>query len=197
MKSGDRRRGKICTSTSSEEPLDNILENLNKWGKKAEDVAGNVWSHLKTGPSMTDTAWGRLNQGAKVLREGGLEKVFKQSFDTTSNEQLRKSYACYLSTSTGPVVGTLYISTAKFAFCSDRPLQHSSSSDQKASIYYKVIIPLDKVKAVNPSANKEKAAEKYIQIMTFDDHEFWFMGFVNYEKGLKNLQDAVSLAPSA
>ncbi|KAJ7564453.1 hypothetical protein O6H91_02G018000 [Diphasiastrum complanatum] len=177
-------------TAAGKKPLDNIFKNLNMWGKKAKDVTGNVWSHLKTGPSMTDTARGRLTQGAKVLKEGGFEKVFKQLFDTMPNEQLKKSYACYLSTSTGPIVGTLYISTAKFAFCSDRPLQNNPS-DQQASTYYKVAIPLERVKAVMPSANKDKPAEKYIQTVSVDDQEFWFMGFVNYNKGLKNMQEAI------
>ncbi|KAJ7530826.1 hypothetical protein O6H91_14G020800 [Diphasiastrum complanatum] len=184
-------------------PMDSVLKNLGNWGKKAEVMAGNIWSHLKTGPSLTDTAWGKLNKGTKLLCEGGLENIFRTSFEVTTNEELRKSYACYLSTSTGPVAGTLFISTAKLAFCSDRPLPYSSSAGKQTWSYYKegiirllmeiaawVVIPLEYLKAVNSSANIEKPAEKYIQIVTVDNHEFWFMGFVNYEKGLKVLQEA-------
>ncbi|KAJ7521174.1 hypothetical protein O6H91_19G041300 [Diphasiastrum complanatum] len=168
-----------------------IFEQLSNFGRKVGDLTGKLWSHLMAGSSVKDTAWGRINQGAKVLSEGGIENVFKQTFGTTTDEKLRKSYACFLSTSTGPVVGTLYISTVKFAFCSDIPLQHSPAADQQVSSYYKVVIPLERVKAVNASTNKEKPAEKYIQIVTVDDHEFWLMGFVNYDKGLKNMQEAI------
>ncbi|KAJ7521173.1 hypothetical protein O6H91_19G041200 [Diphasiastrum complanatum] len=167
------------SAVADKSPMDMILENLNKLGKKAEEETAKLWNHLTAGPSVTDTAWGRINQGAKVLSEGGIENVFKQTFGITTNEQLRKSYACYLSTSTGPVVGTLYISTVKIAFCSDRPLRHTPTPDQQVSSYY-----------------KDKPAEKYIQIVTVDDHEFWFMGFVNYDKGLKNLQEAIQTVPS-
>jgi hypothetical protein len=93
---------------------------------------------VKTGPSMADIAWGRLNQGTKLLAEGGFDKVFKQSFETIPGEELRKTYACYLSTSAGPVAGTLYISTKKIAFCSDLPLSYKTEAGKTDSAYYKV-----------------------------------------------------------
>ncbi|KAF8086746.1 hypothetical protein N665_0613s0015 [Sinapis alba] len=52
----------------------------------------------------------------------GYEKVFKQTFECLPDEQLRKTYACYLSTSAGLVMGVMYLSTHKLAFCSDSPL---------------------------------------------------------------------------
>jgi hypothetical protein len=33
-------------------------------------------------------------------------------------------------------------------------------------------------------------------VVTKDGHEFWYMGFVNYDKGIKNMQEAVRLAQS-
>ncbi|XP_058087913.1 GEM-like protein 1 [Magnolia sinica] len=182
-------------------PARNTIETfrgvLDKWGKKmgeavkeAEDLAGNVWQHLKTGPSVTDAAMGRIAQGTKVLAEGGYEKIFRQTFDTVPEEQLRKSYACYLSTSAGPVMGILYLSTAKLAFCSDNPLSYKVG-DQTEWSYYKVVIPLHQLKAVNPSVSKVNPAEKYVQIISVDNHEFWFMGFVNYESAVAHLQEAM------
>lgn len=44
---------------------------------------------------------------------------------------------------------------------------------------------------MNPVTKKENPPEKYIQIVTVDGHEFWFMGFVNYEKASNHLLDAV------
>lgn len=178
-------------------PVDIISDYLSKWrkkfeevAKKAEEAAGNVWQHFKTGPNMVDTAWGRLSQGTKLLTEGGFDKIFRQTFETLPDEQLRKSYACYLSTSSGPVAGTLYISTKKVAFCSDRPLSYQPSPGQTAWSYYKVVVPVDKLQAVNASSNPNNSAEKYIQVLTIDNHEFWFMGFVNYDKAVRNLQEA-------
>lgn len=39
--------------------------------------------------------------------------------------------------------------------------------------------------------------EKYMQVVTVDGHEFWFMGFVNYDKASVHLLDAVSDAAAA
>lgn len=80
---------------------------------------------------------GRIAQGTKVLAEGGYAKVFQQSFDALPDEKLKQCYACYLSTSAGPVMGILYVSTAKIAFCSDNPLSYKAG-DKTDWSYYKV-----------------------------------------------------------
>lgn len=101
---------------------------------------------MKTSPSLADAAMGRIAQGTKVLAEGGYEKVFGQTFETITEEKLLKSYACYLSTSAGPVMGVLYLSTAKLAFCSDSPLSYKVD-DQTQYSYYKVcLLPFQKKK---------------------------------------------------
>ena len=60
--------------------------------------------------------------------------------------------------------------------------------------FFQVVVPLNSLLAANPSSNPKNAAEKYIEILTVDNHEFWFMGFVNYEKAAKNLQEAPAYA---
>lgn len=92
---------------------------------------------VKTSPSFSDAAMGRIAQGTKVLAEGGYEKIFRHTFETVPEEQLQNSFACYLSTSAGPVMGILYISTAKLAFCSDNPLSYKAGEQMEWS-YYKV-----------------------------------------------------------
>ncbi|KAG6518098.1 hypothetical protein ZIOFF_021500 [Zingiber officinale] len=92
---------------------------------------------MKTGPSITDAAMGRIAQTTKVISEGGYEKVFHQNFEKLPGEKLKKSYACYLSTSSGPVMGVLYLSTANLAFCSDNPLSYKVG-DQTQWSYYKI-----------------------------------------------------------
>ena len=69
---------------------------------------------------------GRIAQGTKVLAEGGHDRIFRRAFSAPPDEQLRKSYTCYLSTAAGPVVGVLYLSTARVAFCSDGPLSYEA-----------------------------------------------------------------------
>lgn len=95
---------------------------------------------MKTGPSVTGAAWGKVNLTAKAITEGGFESMFKQIFSPSDpNEKLKKTFACYLSTSTGPVAGTIYLSTARIAFCSDRPLCFTAPSGQETWSYYKVL----------------------------------------------------------
>lgn len=56
-----------------------------------------------------------------------------------------------------------------------------------------VMIPLANIANVNPVVMRENPLEeKYIQIVTIDAHEFWFMGFVNFEKASHNLLEIVS-----
>ncbi|KAJ0112575.1 hypothetical protein Patl1_00741 [Pistacia atlantica] len=113
-------------------------------------------SIVKVSPRLSDAALARLAQGTKVLTEGGHEKVFQQEFQILPGEKLLKAYACYLSTSTGPVV-----------------------------------VDLDKLRTVNPSANRLNPSEKYIHIVTTDGYEFWLMGFISYDKALKTLTEAL------
>ncbi|KAL4369208.1 hypothetical protein GQ457_05G014850 [Hibiscus cannabinus] len=185
------------SSASFKEKMDVVKGVLGRWGrkvaettKKAEDLAGNTWQHLKTSPSFAEAAMGRIAQGTKVLAEGGYEKIFRQTFETVPEEQLQNSFACYLSTSAGPVMGVLYVSTAKLAYCSDSPLSYQNGSKTEWS-YYKVVIPLHQLKALNPSTSRVNPSEKYIQVISVDSHEFWFMGFLNYGSAVTCLQEAL------
>lgn len=54
------------------------------------------------------------------------------------------------------------------------------------------MIPLKKIKGVNQRENVSNPSKKYIQVVTVDDFDFWFMGFLNYEKAFKSLQKGVS-----
>jgi len=57
-----------------------------------------------------------------------------------------------------------------------------------------VLIPIEKIKEVNESMNVNKLEQKYIEVVTKDDSEFWFMGFLRYEKAIKNLNKAIFMA---
>ncbi|EXB84495.1 hypothetical protein L484_015826 [Morus notabilis] len=159
--------------------------------RKAEVIADNFWNHLRISPSMSDAALARVAQGTKVLAGGGYEKVFRQAFQSMAGEKLLHSYACYLSTASGPVIGTLYISNKRIAFCSDFPLTHYPSQGTPESSYYKVVIQLEQLRTVNPCANRWNPSDKYIHVVTRDGHEFWFMGFISYDNALKNLLAAI------
>ena len=57
-----------------------------------------------------------------------------------------------------------------------------------------VLIPTGKIKEVYEGQNENKTEQKYIEIVTQDDSEFWFMGFLRYEKAIRNLQKAISMS---
>lgn len=57
-----------------------------------------------------------------------------------------------------------------------------------------VVIPLHQLRAANPSVSKMNPAEKYIQIVSVEGHEFWFMGFLMYDKAAASLQEALASA---
>ncbi|CAM0909532.1 unnamed protein product [Alopecurus aequalis] len=108
------------------------------------------------------------------------------------DEHLKKTFACYLSTATGPVAGTLYLTNMNVAFCSDRPLSFAAPSGQTAWSYYKVVIPLARIASVEPVTAKENPPERYVHVLTVDSHDFWFMGFVSYDKAVHHLGSVVS-----
>lgn len=63
----------------------------------------------------------------------------------------------------------------------------------KSSIaFLQVVIPVKKIQKVNQSENAKKPSQKYIEIVTNDNFDFWFLGFLNHQKALKYLQQSVS-----
>lgn len=82
---------------------------------------------------------------------------------------------------TGPILGTLYISTKKVAFHSDELIEVPSLDGKIFEVPYKVSIPVKKVKKAIPRENVEQPGKNYLQIVTVDNFEFWFMGLVNYQ----------------
>lgn len=54
------------------------------------------------------------------------------------------------------------------------------------------MIPLANIGTINPVIMRERQSERYIQIVTVDGHDFWFMGFVNYDKASRHLSESLS-----
>ncbi|XVF67042.1 hypothetical protein PTKIN_Ptkin10aG0089300 [Pterospermum kingtungense] len=169
-----------------------VLKRMNKLGKKADTFAHGVREHVRLGPKITETVKGKLSLGARILQVGGVEKIFKQLFSVTEGEKLLKACQCYLSTTAGPIAGLLFISSEKVAFCSDRSIKIPCPNGELLRVHYKVLIPLEKIKRVNQSENMKKPSQKYMEIVTVDNFDFWFMGFLNYQKAFKYLQQAIS-----
>ncbi|XP_055801609.1 putative GEM-like protein 8 [Solanum dulcamara] len=174
-----------------------VISKMNKLGERMDSLAQGIREHVSLSPKLTETVKGKLSLGAKILQVGGLEKIFKQKFSVRDDEKLLKVSQCYLSTTTGPIAGLLYISTDKIAFCSERSIKLLSPTGKLLRIYYKVSIPISNIMKAKESENREKPSQKYIQVITEDDFEFWFMGFLNHQKTERCLQQAISSTSSS
>ncbi|RYQ93371.1 hypothetical protein Ahy_B09g099647 [Arachis hypogaea] len=197
-------QSQYSTKASKQSRLYSII---NKLVKKADSShSQGVQEHVRLGTKISETVKEKLRLGAHILQVGGVEKVFKQFFRVKEGERLLKASPCYLSTTSGPLAGLLFVSTNKVAFCSDRSMKVYSREGQMCRIRYKashescischvqVVIPLKKVKCVNQSESIQKPKQKFIEIDTVDNYEFWFMGVLQYQKTFKYLEQAISQA---
>lgn len=101
------------------------------------------------GTTFSETVKGKLSLGKRIIQQGGRENIFKQVFGLRENEILLNASQCYLSTTSGPIAGLLFISSEKVAFYSERAITFSSS-DGRFNIRspYKVISFLIKFELV-------------------------------------------------
>ena len=93
---------------------------------------------MRLGSKFSEIMKGKLTLGAKILRLGGVKRVFKQIFGVKEGERLLKASQCYLWTTAGPIAGLLFISTQRVAFCSERSIKLSSPNGELVRIHYKV-----------------------------------------------------------
>ncbi|KAL3502315.1 hypothetical protein ACH5RR_036764 [Cinchona calisaya] len=171
-----------------------VIGKVNKLGERMDNLAQGIREHVRLAPKLTKAVKGKLSLGARILQLGGVEKVFKHNFGIREGEKLLKVSQCYLSTTDGPIAGLLFISTDKVAFWSERSIKLTSPTGKLLRAYYKVLIPLMKIKRANASENVKRSSQKYIEVVTEDNFDFWFMGFLNHQKTLKYLQQVISEA---
>ncbi|KAL6903462.1 hypothetical protein ACP4OV_004275 [Aristida adscensionis] len=165
-----------------------VIHWVSKLGRRAQGFR----EHVSLGPKLSETVKGKLSLGARILQAGGIERVFRQAFSAEKGERLVKALQCYLYTTGGPIAGVLFVSTKKVAFRSDRPVAVTSPDGDVARVTYKVVIPVKRIGKVRPSENVDRPEEKYIHVATVDGFEFWFMGFVSYQRSCKCMQQAIS-----
>ncbi|KAF8722503.1 hypothetical protein HU200_022330 [Digitaria exilis] len=164
---------------------------MGKLSQKTDNYMQGFKEHLTLGTNISKTIKGKLSFGAKVVQAGGIDKVFREYFAVEKDEKLVKAFQCYLSTTAGPIAGMLFISTEKIAFHSDRPLSLACSKGGRTRVAYKVLIPTKRIKSASVRGNLYNPDEKYIDVVTYDGFDFWFMGFVSYEKSFKYLQHVI------
>ncbi|KAK1282903.1 GEM-like protein 5 [Acorus calamus] len=155
-------------------PLETVLDVFNTWTQHAESLANTIWPNLSTSRSRAEAAWGKVNLTAKAVTEGGFEPLYKQTFHSDPTEKLKKR--------------TLYLTNMNVAFCSDRPLSFTAPSG---------FGPTGEDRDGVSVTLKENPPEKYLQLVTVDGHEFWLMGFVNFEKACAHLTEAMSGSAAA
>ncbi|XP_044967239.1 putative GEM-like protein 8 [Hordeum vulgare subsp. vulgare] len=161
-------------------------------GGKSGKFARGIKEHVTLGPKLYETVRGKLSLGARIIQAGGVEKVFRRWFAVEKGEKLLKASQCYLSTTAGPIAGVLFVSSERVAFRSDRSLELTSPKGDTVRVPYKVAVPLRRVKAARPSENQHRPEQKYVQLVTDDGFEFWFMGFVSYQASLQHLEQAIA-----
>ncbi|XP_047322904.1 GEM-like protein 6 [Impatiens glandulifera] len=166
---------------------------INRTKRPAEKEANSILEHVKLGSNITTILKGKLSLGAKIIQNGGVGKIFKQKFNVGSGEKILKASQCYISTTVGPIAGLLFITTHRIAFYSERSLKLQSSSGMSARVHYKVSIPLEKIRGTILSQNEKRTSQKYIELATVDNFDFWFMGFLNYQKTYTCILKAISL----
>ncbi|CAN0909011.1 Putative GEM-like protein 8 [Linum grandiflorum] len=178
-------------STATSDPQNRCTDSETGVGTKADSFANRIKEHVRLGPKIAETVKGKLRLGARILQVG-VERIFRQLFTVDDeDEKFLKASQCYLSTTAGPIAGLLFISTHKLAFCSDRSIKFSSPNGESIRVHYKVLIPLSKIKRVNQSENAKRPSQKYVEVVTVDEFDFWFMGFLNYQKAFKHLELAI------
>ncbi|KAL0318696.1 UNVERIFIED_CONTAM: GEM-like protein 6 [Sesamum angustifolium] len=119
---------------------------------------------------------GETERWCQNNQKEGERNIFREVFGARDGEKLMKASQCYLSTTAGPIAGVLFISTDKVAFCSERSIAVESNSGGILRTPYKLCVPVKKIKGANESENVRNPAQKYIEIVTEDNFEFWFMG---------------------
>ncbi|GKC27803.1 GEM-like protein 4 [Tanacetum coccineum] len=102
-------------------------------------IAYRVLEHVKMGPKLSETLKGKVRLGARIIQLGGRENIFKEVFRVSEGEKLLKASQCYLSMTSGPIAGILFISTKKVAFYSDRSITSPSCNGDLIREPYKGI----------------------------------------------------------
>ncbi|KAL2532992.1 putative GEM-like protein 8 [Abeliophyllum distichum] len=117
-----------------------------KFERKANSLAYRIREHVRLGPKLSETVKGKLSVGAKIIKKGGRQNIFREIFGVSEGEEVLKASQCYLSTTAGPIAGILFISTEKIAFCSERSITLHLSSGDLFRTPYKLSVPGEKDK---------------------------------------------------
>ncbi|KAJ8422891.1 hypothetical protein Cgig2_026779 [Carnegiea gigantea] len=134
---------------------------------------------LLTGPSNHQIASSNLEQSQS---EGSSHTFAKVKGRMSLGAKLLQVGRTEVSQVVGPIAGVLFISIDKLAFCGDKSIvKLTSRTGDLVRFPCKVVIPLSEIQKVSQGWNVKKASQKYLQVVTMDDFEFWFMGFLSIQ----------------
>ncbi|KAI3714002.1 hypothetical protein L1987_72592 [Smallanthus sonchifolius] len=145
------------------------------------------------GPKIIEILKHKLSYGAKIIQFGSQDKIFRKNFSIKEGEKLLQAFQCYLYTTAGAIAGLLFVSSERVAFCGHRSIKTYSTTGKLLKFQYKVSIPLGKINGVNERLNMKRPSNKYVELATVDDFNFWFMGFINFKKTLRCLHQATNV----
>ncbi|GKB24642.1 GEM-like protein 7 [Tanacetum coccineum] len=160
--------------------------------ERKDSLVVSIKNHVSIGPKLLNIVKHKLGYGAKLLPLGREEKIFSKFFGTSDCEKLVHASRCCIYTTAGAISGTLFVSNERVAFCSDRSLKTYSATGEVLKFRYKVSIPLGKIKGIGESVNMKRPSKKYLEFVTVDGFNFWFLSFTNYKKTLRYLYQTSS-----
>ncbi|KAI7741743.1 hypothetical protein M8C21_000587 [Ambrosia artemisiifolia] len=149
-------------------------------------------NHAGFGPKLIEIIKHKLTYGSKILPLGRGGKIFEKRFTIRDGERLLHASRCYIYTTAGAIAGILFISNERVGFCSDRSIKTYSTTGKLLKFQYKVSIPLKKIDGVGESTDLKKRSNKYMELVTVDDFNFWFLGFPNYKKTVECLRQTIN-----
>ncbi|XP_071704954.1 putative GEM-like protein 8 [Rutidosis leptorrhynchoides] len=177
---------------SKQGPYQPLLTHSTTSKNNGIDIKGSfpisIKNHASLRPKLIEIMKNKLSYGAKILpiaREG---RIFSKRFSTSESEELLHATKCSIYTTAGAISGSLFVSTERVGFCSDKSLKTYSATGEMLKFQYKVSIPLGKIKGVEENMNMKKPN---VEFVTVDDFSFWFLGFSNYKKTLRYLRQTI------
>lgn len=169
---------------------------------------------MTIGCKISETVKGKLSLGARILQLGGVKRVFKQT--STRREAVedfpmlfinswpyrwpplrglhfpvrdQSNSILQIANWLNSIQGKLHI---KFSIYINFFLLLCLLTSKQNFCFVQTSIPLRKIKRADKSENMTKPSQKYMEIVTVDNFNFWFMGFLNYQKAFNCLQQALS-----
>ena len=71
---------------------------------------------MRLDSNISESVKVKLRLGVKILKVGGMERIFKQKFNITEGEKLLKACKCYMSTTLGPMQASFLSQPTKLPF---------------------------------------------------------------------------------